>query len=939
MKQTLLLIITLLFPLIVNANTTENKECGINENRNVAAFNTEVCDEDRFSKISNTLIQFDTQQEEEKDYITIAKSKIDDSLYFATVVILLIVGITFLFSFLILMPSYFSHRSLKPLLIWVVALAVTIIIYSPVKVGKHALTTYAAQEITKLSNKSAIYFTSAYLSLFSSGSIEDRIKEEGRDNLTYHQSQAYALNLVKSRLCNEVTRQNVFNRSLGDFADPETLRNNAECAFGNKEGFNLTNITDVNVEGSQLTDNVAYQQITVAPSTNNRKYRFMSSGVAFGMESPLDGYCSKFGSFNCSTIKISKPVITGEETKKLAEDVQFEDTLFKVIKQITVDSNNKNAIASGFKNIIDEAKKLNDGAINESNKNKLEALNLVYHQTIENYLLSGYVDIISQDKSRYISNKTEISTIKRLIEMASLVSTSASNYQCALYPSENFKAKKTARTFNSVFNGNEEYINNPSTYCLQYQNKQFHAYGEFFDLSEEEEKNKLFEYVKNQEKDAITYFNNLVDVIYEQKIAIKLSYLESLKQIQPNDFWKQVRQEGLLGLGHYLLKIQVVSNTSSKLTSFFDAEHFVVTQNYNDSNYLSLNKTNDENTLSLGYYNLGYDVADKLSDLVSKQALENLNTDTNYNVQEVISLTDNTTKHKSGMVGDILSTNIVRTYLDLIRNFTISQGYKKNFFGDNKKIDECIKSENCVRDSVTTSYILNEIQFGNQLLEANLNTLSAIGALAAFAESGIDSKGTGRISGEIVGFFQSTGAIIIQFLIISTIAAFIYAFWIAVFFYVKFISQILKYFAFFYVFCLYSLMYPALLLFPQTRGKATYTLISTTLQLLLRPVVIVIAFIFGFLAMELLFMLKNEALVFIYNSGLFSSDILAMFTMLLNILFAAIIAIMLIKVGMGAIDFFIENILKSINAGNIKDSTLANKIEGGLTSIGNKFMK
>lgn len=938
MKQTLLLLITLLFPLLSNA--TENKECGMNENGNVAAFNTEVCEEDRFSKISNTLIQFDTQQEEEKDFITIAKSKIDDSLYFVTVVICFITGVVFVVSLIIAPASYLAHKSLKPLLIWFVALAFFIIIYAPVPAGKHALTTYAAQEITKIGNKSGIYFTSAYLSLFSDGATEDRIKEEGRDNLTYHQAQAYALNLVKSRLCNEATRQNVFNRSLGDFADPETLKNNAECAFGNKDGFNLTNITGVNVEGSQLTDNVAYQQITVAPSTNNRKYRFMSSGVAFGMESPLDGYCSAFGSFNCSTIKVSKPVITGEETKQLAEEVGFESILAGVIGSLTVDAENKEAIASGFQTIVEEVKKRNGGAINESNKNKLEALNLVYHQTIENYLLAGYVDIISQDKSRYISDTTDISTIQRLIEMASLVSTSAINYQCAINPSENFKSEKTANTFNSVLNGEEAYIDNASSYCLHYQNNTFNNYGEVFNLSEEGERERLSNYIQQQEKEAKTYFNNLVDTIYKQKVAVKLSYLESLKQIQPNDFWKQVRQEGVLGLGHYLLKIQVVSNTSSKLTSFFDAEHFVVTHNYNDRNYLSLDKTNDEDTLSLGSYGAGYKVADRLSDLVSEQALKNLTTDTNYNVQEVVSLTDNTTKqHKSGMVGDILSTNIVRTYINIVRDFTMSQGYNKNFFGDKKKADECIKSENCVRDSVTTSYVLSEIQFGNQLLEANLNTLSAIGALAAYAESGIDSKATGRISGEIVGFFQSTGAIIIQFLIISTIAAFIYAFWIAVFFFVKFVSQLLKYFAFFFVFCFYALFYPMLLLFPQTRGKATYTLISTFLQLLLRPVVIVIAFIFGFLAIELLFMIKNEALIFIYNSGLFSSEYFVLITMLINILFAAIIAIMLIKVGMGAIDFFIENILKSINAGNIKDSTLANKIEGGLTSIGNKFMK
>lgn len=938
MKQKLLLIITLLFSL--TANATENKECGINKNGNVEAFNTEICEEDRFSKISNTLIQFDTQQEEEKDHITIAKSKIDDSMYFVTVVICFITGVGFVFSLIIAPASYLAHKSLKPLLIWFVALALFIIIYSPVPAGKHALTTYVAQDITKLGNKSGIYFTSAYLSLFSDGATEDRIRKEGRDNLTYHQSQAYALNLVKSRICNEATRQNLFNRSLGDIADPETLKSNAECAFGNKDGFNLTNITGVNTEGSQLTNNVAYQQITVAPSTNNRKYRFMSSGVAFGMESPLDGYCSVFGSFNCSTIKVSKPVITGEDTKQLAEEVGFEKLLADVISGITVNAENEKTIASGFQIIIEEVKKRNGGVINESNKNKLEALNLVYHQTIENYLLAGYVDIISQDSSRYISNTTDISTIQRLIEMASLVSTSAINYQCAINPSENFKSEKTANTFNRVLNGEEAYINNASSYCLHYQNNTFDNYGEVFELSEEGESEKLSNYIQQQEKEAQTYFNNLVDTIYKQKIAIKLSYLDSLKKIQPNDFWKQVRQEGLLGLGHYLLKIQVVSNTSSKLTSFFDAEHFVVSHNYNDRNYLSLDKTNDENTLSVGNYNSGYKVADRLSDLVSEQALKNLTTDTNYNIQEVVSLTDNTTKqHKSGMVGDILSTNIVRTYMNIVKDFTVSQGYKKDFFGDEKKTDECVKSENCVRDSVTTSYIVNEIQFGNQLLEANLNALSAIGALGAYAESGIDSKGTGRISGEIVGFFQSTGAIIIQFLIISTIGAFIYAFWIAVFFFVKFVSQVLKYFAFFFVFCFYSLFYPLLLLIPQTRGKATYTLISTFLQLLLRPIVIVVAFIFGFLAIELLFMIKTEALIFLYRSGIFSNEIFAMITMLINILFSAIISIMLIKVGMGAIDFFIENILKSINAGNIKDSTLANKIEGSLTSIGNKFMK
>ena len=748
------------------------------------------------------------------------------------------------------------------------------------------------------------------------------------------------MNLVKSRLCNEATRQNVFLASATSLLDKEDLKNSAECAFGNKDGFTLTNISNVNLDGTELTNNVAYQQLTTAPATNIRNYRFMNSGLGFGMQSPKDGYCSKYGSFNCSTIKINNPSITGEGTKRLAEKIGFEETLLSVIESVNVQSDNRETIKNGFIQIITNTKEVNNNVIDEKTKNKLESLAYIYHTKIENYLLAGYVDIQRQGATRYVDSTTDLSTIRKLVEMSDFTAKNVINYQCSLYPSAQQQADKTVNKFNSILAGNFETLGDAKTYCAGYQDGVFYSYGKYFNLSDEEEVKEAQAYLQEQEKQALENFNALAETIYMQKKAIKESLLESFKKIQPQGFYRDLRQQGIITVGTSLMKVFQESNTSFRLAAAFDSEHFTFKNNYSEDNYLSIDNVENHTNFSKTMFSGGYNVADRLSDKVSKEAINHISTNNNANIQEVLIYTDQTTKDlKPGAISDTISDNAILSFSETLNEYVSSQGYKNDIFTDKKRLTECVKDLDCIKDITAHSYLVSDIETGQKFYSTSANIMAVLATINLYAESGIDSKNTGRVSSEITKFLNDLGGALVSLLILMMLMGVFLAFYFVVMTFIKMSNKIIHYIILPFTLIILHFMLPFQLLFSSTRKEAFRNIMSLHIQLITRLSIIVIAFVLMYCLAEVILRLKAFFTVIILGEQYGTGDIISMVNTAVLTLITTYLSFVVYKFVLRFADTIIEKTNEAMKIGNIASNKLTDKTEGALTKATNKVKK
>lgn len=944
MKKLLLslFLITLALPSLSFANN----ECGLNDNGNIEKLNTDICEEDKLNNFFKKSVYIDEDFETDNEQDKIRKDAMRNSNKIFTSFILYILAVAIAIK-LILIISDFStgkeHATRESIAIAIV-IALIFIDTAPLK-SKNEFFTFnekILQYEIKQGLKAANAIWSTYLSFFSGDHVRDRIQQKTEDEVTYQQAEVYALNLVKSRLCNQSSRQNALLSNTGALLSQQELQKSAECVFGNKDGFTLTNISDVDLTGSDLTNNVAYQQITTAPTTNIRKYTFMNSGLAFGMKAPQDGWCSTYGSFNCSTIKINNPVITGEGTKRLAEKINFEKTLLSTIKAISIDADNKKTIKAGFEQLLNKAKETQNGVINEDVKSSLEALAYIYHTKIENYLMAGYVNIDRAGTARVINSSTDLSTIQRLIDISELVSQHISNYQCSLFPSELEDAQDTAERFNQILSGTEASISTKTTaYCLDYNENRFYSSGKFFNLSDEEQREEARLYLKNEKKKAVQYFNNLAALIYQQKLAVKQSFLESLQLIEPENFYKELRREGIFSVATSIYKVLENSNTSSKLLSAFDAEHFSVVKNFSEDDYLSLDKINDDSNFSKSMFLGGYDIADELSNSISEKAIEDISTNNNHNIQEVLIYTDQTTKElKPGAISDTITDNAVMSISELLNGYASMSGYTRTIYaGDEKVIEECLNNKDCVKQVTSHNYKLEDQQFGQKLKSTSSHILATIISVVTYSDMGIDSKRTGRVAREISAFINGFSGPLVTLLILMMIIGVFFSFYFPLMIFIKLLNKsvdIVKLVisAIFIVKLLYILM-----IFRSTRSEAIKNLISIHVMIVLYMTVVVssILLVFGFI--EAVMMLKSVFSLHVLSGQTQTSGIFGLANSAVLTLLIAFFSFMVYKFALRMIDKVIQDTLNTFEIGNMSGSKLTDKTENMISNAANKIKK
>lgn len=692
-------------------------------------------------------------------------------------------------------------------------------------------------------------------------------------------SNQYATSLINGALCNRATSQYIFETNFGDI-NPSNIQGKIDCVFSgqNKIGVNF------NVDaGSESFDGLALQNISVSPFSSG-DVDFINSSYVFGRNSPTTGQCSNYKSFNCLTIDISLPTLTEPLLTEMQEKADVFGEFKKIIPSLSIRSDNYASIKAGWDNIyskINDEYKNENGDLNINQERAVKAVSLFYHQLIMNYLMIGYLGINKQGVSNIADGATNVSPFRDLLSEVTQIVDNIERAECNIAGYGMGEAFDTKEILNDYLagEGDKNYVNKSlsTMRCVNFIDDGFQvAMDKEYEFNNLEDREQASAASNNYINQAIDQYNNLVEIIYNNKVSVNRSLQESLSEINSNAYFKDLRKKGFFAIGFSALEIAKKNDMDSKFRQYIDKVNFSQKTGFNFSNYLSKQITSDRNEYQIPNYR-GFSVADALSDYSIRANEELIGQRNDYMNSVTNSFSDPASTGSEGAGAMESAFNLMYASFSDLEGTLFNITGAKMVFGTKEEIisenEECLQDGTCTAEGIKNP-IINLTEFGHDLI--NVTSIMIASAFVPAAIVKIKKDAINNKSGSLnnKSFFQGGFAVfekliyalasfvsfILNISFIFLILGFMLAYFIPLMPFIKFLVEILSWVVAYFLAVLIANFWLIFLLLPakaENLDDVKEALKTYLIQLNLRPGITVIAFIIVWMLLTVFMLLIN----------------------------------------------------------------------------------
>lgn len=697
------------------SNVYSASDCGVNEDGSVKVSN-EICKEDvaygLFKKVLGDEYLYEPdniEKDEEKEVLEysrrselIFKDVLIDTSMMAGLVIFAISVIMFLYSTLIdLTAGEVKEKNVTMSTIGVALVFIFVLAFATLKENQFSYIQKGASNIVAYSIGSV---NKIGRMLLASAEGQFYVKElDNKDSASvqelHSQAVIYAKGLIEAELCRKTTSNKIFTNGLTliNKDNEERVKN---CVYGDgKYSVNFLNIQNT----GEITEDISIKKINLS----NTYTGMVSTGFSYNKMVNENSACAVFDNYKCVDFKFERVNFAKHDLLKLANETNYYDVLDSELKNAGLYNLSSSDIGSGFKQIVDKAKELNDGIVDFELSKKLQMLASAYFIDYHNAVMSGYV---SYNNSMNLMAKSQnLSGLNELTGMASDIADLTLHIQCMNDMDKLQKAEKTKNFLNSISGGEALFEGGYSTQCLNYRNGSFGIYGKYFALSEEGNEEKYNQYIEDKLKEIEVKKNNLIETIANAKVAIKKAYLEKLRDINVESNLAKYSKQGVFSNMMFAFDVLKKTDVLSKVRHVFDTDTLSIERNF-APNYLSVDTIDG----TAEHYS-----QNKIVDAVMASDFKQIKdtaTGVTY-VNAVISDYDRTTNNVFETTQKEIETGVVYNLKEANKEILSGVGFTK-------------LDENCDNDSAECiNFIKNPVisfdEFGNSLINISAKTLGA----------------------------------------------------------------------------------------------------------------------------------------------------------------------------------------------------------------------
>lgn len=631
------------FLLILPLQAKDN-ECGMNEDGTVSDYSFEVCEEDKaFSMLYSIMPEvFDNNLFNVFDLGEVENLKNSPEILYdkqfnrftpiLVVIISSVLDLTILFaSFFIAYKSFWSlltaiqrgdfiaDRQISPKTLFIIGFLISI---SLVKVFDLVMIQVLVLLMAMAAISIANFMFSAFLSSvekknYASEDIEiDRVDIQQNHNDSIARN--YITSLTKMALCREITSQYIMSMNAS-MINNDNYEESKNCSAG-IDGIGVSN--QVFSDTDLLDNNKPYPTFIshdLSPFDHKWDQEVASTyQVSFGINKPKTCDIDTFIDYQCGSITTVLPTINDNALLKAIGKDKFSNVVWGVIKSLNLNGGNSMRIQNGWKSIYSmietklksynsyelgtEEYELADKIINQRNNVAIKRVAYYYHQLIQNALTTGITTAVNQypTDSVFMAGKAGESfvadsyttSIQTDFQRATQLAKKIQKQHCIL----NNKNVAESVNFQRKLTGTGNRASNVNPYCVDIDTLE--VYGA--DNNGEPLDNRSSEVLTEVRDLQIEVVKETIDLsreVAKRRMEVEASLSMVLRDLDGSDFLKSIRQQGFMVMPNYMMKVsREIRNNEFYFEALIKSGNFLPIKT--DSNFVAdsisgLNSTAD----------------------------------------------------------------------------------------------------------------------------------------------------------------------------------------------------------------------------------------------------------------------------------------------------------------------------------------------------------